>query len=240
MTSTRGTARRLAAALALTVVPVLLLLAAPAHAQTETTVGAQTQPTTTSGAKLDKFPAECLEKLEHGGKVADCHNAPKKFLPETNEIIWGSIFFVVVAAALYKLGVPAMRKGLQSRTDRIRTEVARAQDSAAEGARALEEARAQVAQAGDERERVLAAAREQAQTVRAELIAKAEADAAEARARAASDVRLASERARADLQARLARLSVLVAERVVERNLDPQTQRALVENYIEQVANRRN
>ena len=49
------------------------------------------------------------------------------------------------------------------------------------------------------------------------------------------DIRLATERAMADLQGRVAELSIELAEKVVEHNLDRDTQIALIENYINQV-----
>jgi F-type H+-transporting ATPase subunit b len=67
--------------------------------------------------------------------------------------------------------------------------------------------------------------------------AQAEADAAETRNRAQEDIRLAADRAQADLQHRVAELSIELAEKIVERNLDRDTQLALVESYIGQVSN---
>src|SRR5918995_494000 len=67
--------------------------------------------------------------------------------------------------------------------------------------------------------------------------AQAEADAAEIRTRAQEDIRLATDRAQADLQGRVADLSIELAEKIVERNLDRDTQLALVESYIGQVGN---
>jgi F-type H+-transporting ATPase subunit b len=74
--------------------------------------------------------------------------------------------------------------------------------------------------------------------VRKDLIARAEADAADIRSRAQDDIRLATERALADLQGRVAELSIELAEKVVERNLDRDTQIALIESYINQVGSR--
>ena len=72
--------------------------------------------------------------------------------------------------------------------------------------------------------------------MRQDLIARAEAEAAEIRAprrRRTSGSR--RERALADLQGRVAELSIELAEKVVERNLDRDTQIALIESYINQV-----
>jgi F-type H+-transporting ATPase subunit b len=236
MTTTRFSPRRAAAAVAVVAAAVVLVgLGASAYAQTETTPA-----TTTSGDELGKFEAECLEQIEHGGTVDDCHNAPHKFLPERNEIIWGSIFFVVVAVALVKKAGPAAKKAMTARTERIRGEIERAERARASAAESLAEVQALVADSAAERERVLTEAHQQAGALRGELAARAEAEAADVRARAAADARFASERAMAELQTRLARLSVLAAEHVVEHNLDPPTQQALIEQYIDQLAIRRN
>ena len=76
-----------------------------------------------------------------------------------------------------------------------------------------------------------------AESVRQDLIAKAEADAAEIRNRAQEDIRLAQDRALADLRAQVSDLSIELAEKVVEHNLDRDTQIALIENYINSVGN---
>ena len=71
--------------------------------------------------------------------------------------------------------------------------------------------------------------------MRADIIARAETEAAEIKARATEDIKLATERAQADLQSSVKDLSIELAEKVVERNLDPETQRALIDSYISQV-----
>jgi len=73
--------------------------------------------------------------------------------------------------------------------------------------------------------------------VKRQIQAQAESDASETRSRAQEDIRLAGERAQADLQGRVAELSIELAEKIVERNLDRDTQLALVESYIGQVGN---
>ena len=71
--------------------------------------------------------------------------------------------------------------------------------------------------------------------MRQERIAAIDGEIAEHRARAQEDIRLATERAQADLQASVKDLSIELAEKVVEHNLDADTQRALIDNYIAQV-----
>ena len=67
--------------------------------------------------------------------------------------------------------------------------------------------------------------------------ARAESEAAELRNRAQEDSRLASERAFTELRSEVATLSVELAEKIVQRNLDRDTQLGLIEQYIRSVGN---
>ena len=64
---------------------------------------------------------------------------------------------------------------------------------------------------------------------------RAEAEIAEMRERAARDVEASKAQAIADLTGEVASLAIGAAEVVVQRNLDRDTQVALIENYINQV-----
>jgi F-type H+-transporting ATPase subunit b len=162
--------------------------------------------------------------------------AKNPIIPEGKEIFWGAISFVIVLAVLWKFAFPAIKKALQDREDRIRDDLERAEAARTEAEASLEEYRRQLADARAEAGRIIEEARQAADQVRKDLIARAEADAADVRARARDDIRLATERAMTDLQTRVGNLSIELAERVVERNLDHDTQMALIENYINQVA----
>jgi F-type H+-transporting ATPase subunit b len=183
----------------------------------------------------DHAAEECHKLLGEGGTVDDCQEAPNPILPETNEIIWGSIAFLVLFLAFMKWGLPAVRNMMAVREDRIRGDLERAEQSRTESEQVLEQYRAQLADARNEAARILEEARQAADQMRTDLIARAEADAAELRSRAQEDIRLAGERAMADLRTRVADLSIELAERIVERNLDRDTQLALIENYINEV-----
>jgi F-type H+-transporting ATPase subunit b len=210
--------------------------AAAAHAQTTTTTPEQTATTT---AELDKFEEECVHLLNEGEDLEKCQQSPNKFLPETNEIIWGSIFFAVVVILLGKFALPAMKKGMAARSERIAGEISRAEETRAGAEQQRAEFERMLGDAGAERERLLAAAREQAEVLRRELVARAESDASDLRQRAADDTRLLADRARTDLEAQVASLSVQLTQLLVERSLDAQTQQGLVDRYIQQLSSGR-
>src|SRR5918996_1216037 len=98
--------------LALTAIAVGLVLAfaSPASAQEE-------EP------DIDHASEECIEILEEGGAIDDCQEAPNPLLPETNEIIWGALGFIVVFGFIWRFGLPAIREAMNNRTEKIRSDL---------------------------------------------------------------------------------------------------------------------
>lgn len=179
----------------------------------------------------------CIELLEEGKKIDDCQEAPSLILPETNEIIWGGGAFLVLLFFMWKFALPPVRNMMKRREDRIREDLERAERARTEAEGELEQYRSQLADARSEASRIIEEARQSADEVKRHVRAQAEEEAAEIRTRAQEDAQLAANRAQADLQARVADLSIELAEKIVERNLDRDTQLALVESYIGRVGN---
>src|SRR5262249_10258600 len=50
----------------------------------------------------NKAAKECSEKLANGGTIDDCQKAPSPLKPENNEVIWGSLSFLVLLVAMWK------------------------------------------------------------------------------------------------------------------------------------------
>ncbi|HZJ25853.1 MAG TPA: F0F1 ATP synthase subunit B [Acidimicrobiia bacterium] len=164
--------------------------------------------------------------------------AKNPIVPETKEIIWAAIAFLIVFSLLAWKAWPAIKQAIQDREDKIRADLERAEAARTEAETELGDYQRQLADARGEAGRIIEEARQAADQVRKDLIAKAESDAAELRGRAGDDIRLATERAMADLQSRVADLSIELAEKVVEKNLDRETQIQLIENYINDVGSR--
>jgi F-type H+-transporting ATPase subunit b len=183
----------------------------------------------------DKAAEECHKLLEEGKNINDCQEAPNPILPEKNEIIWGSLAFLVLLGLMWKFALPQVRNMMETREEKIRSDLERAETAKSESEQVLEQYRAQLADARNEATRILEEARQAADQMRRDLVARAESDAADIRARAQQDVQLTTERAMADLQRRVADLSIDLAEVIVKRNLDRDTQLQLIENYINEV-----
>lgn len=203
---------------------VVLLVAAPAYAQ-------ESEP-----HYANEAAKQCAEKLANGGSIDDCQKAPSPLVPARNEIIWGSLAFLVLLGVMWKFGVPAVRNMEQAREDRIRTDLEGAEKAHAEAEAEKAQYLAQIADAKNEAGRLIEEARQAAESVRTDLIARAEGEANEIRARAQADIANQRNQAMAQLRTDVASLSIDLAGRIVERNLDSDTNRQLVDSFIDQVA----
>ncbi|HEY9556183.1 MAG TPA: F0F1 ATP synthase subunit B [Acidimicrobiales bacterium] len=186
-----------------------------------------------------EFDAHCIEILAEGGSVDDCQAAPNQLLPETNEIIWGTFGFAVVFFFVWKFGYPAMKKSMDARTERIRSDLSAAESQRAEADGLLADYRAQLSDAKNESARIIEEARQSADALKRDQEGRLQSELAELRSKATSDIEAAKAQAIADLRGEVASLAIGAAEVVVSKNLDQATQVQLIEDYINQVANQR-
>jgi F-type H+-transporting ATPase subunit b len=222
------------------------LLAAALIAGSALFVVAQPAFAVDPGTEEGEHLAHCLEKaLQQYEKdenaadlrnaIDDCHKAKSIVVPAAPELLWGSIAFLIVLGVLVKFAFPTLKKTMKDRSDKIASDLDGAASAKAQAEEELANYRAQLANSRNEGSQLIEAARADAERVRADIIARAEAEATDIKARANEDIRLATERAQADLQASVKDLSIELAEKVVEHNLDAETQRALIDSYISQV-----
>ena len=200
---------------------------------------AHAQETTTTVVQQKSEVGDCVKKaVQQGTDPAKCQEAPNPILPATNEIVWGGMAFVLLLIALWKFALPPLKKGMSDRTERIRTDLERADGAKAEAEGVLAEYRAQLADAKTEATRIIEEARQTGDAVRADMQKRAEADILEMRQRARADIEAAKVQAIADLRQEVGSLAIGAAELVVKKSLDRETQQQLVEDYINQVGAR--
>ncbi|MGH9183929.1 MAG: F0F1 ATP synthase subunit B [Acidimicrobiales bacterium] len=178
---------------------------------------------------------ECVEILEGGGAIDECQEAPNPIVPEANELIWGTISFVVLLVLLYRYAWPGLSQALNRRSERIRASLEEAERDRAKAHSVLEEYRRQLAEAKGEGARIIDEARQTADRVKRDLLARADAEADEARQRNASQIAAERDRVITELQSQVAGLAVELAEKVVEANLDREANVRLIERYIDRV-----
>lgn len=172
---------------------------------------------------------------EHAVEGA-AHHANSFILPgDINEVIWGTIAFLLIVLLIWWKGRGPIAAMWNGRIDRLRNEVTSAADARAAAEAKLAEVESNIANADTERQRIVADARTDAQSVKAQIIARAGTDAADLRERGRADAEGARAQATADLQAEVGALAIGAAEKVVANSLDAATQSELIDSYITRV-----
>lgn len=154
---------------------------------------------------------------------------------DINEVIWGTIAFVLVIGLLAWKAGPAIKAALAARPARIAAELDAAASNRATAEASFADVKAALADADKERDRIIDEARETATRVGADIVARAHTEATAIKERGTAELASARRQAQADLTAEVSRLALGAAERVVESNLTEATQQSLVESYISQV-----
>ena len=236
-------AHRIRLLLAAAALGLLVLVGFAPHAMAQEEEGDHSDPVHEVEVLVEEnggteFDAHCVEILAEGGSVEDCQEAPNPLLPELNELIWGAFGFLVVFFFVAKFGYPAMKKSLEARTERIRSDLEAAESQRTEADALLADYRAQLADAKNESARIIEEARQTADALKRDQESRLQAELADLRTKAAADIEAAKVQAISDLRGEVAQLAVGAAEVVVSKNLDHATQVQLIEDYINQVSNR--
>ncbi|HEX7009627.1 MAG TPA: F0F1 ATP synthase subunit B [Phycisphaeraceae bacterium] len=171
----------------------------------------------------------------HDEAAAEHHQPPLLSL-DPGVAVWNLLIFLIVLGILGKFVWPVILKGLQDRENKIRSDLEQAQHAAAQAQATLEQYKEQLAQARKEAQQIVEQSRADAQKVAADLRDQAQREIAQAHQRAQAQIRNAKEQAIAELYAQAATLATQVAGRILQRELRPQDQQALVEQSISELA----
>jgi F-type H+-transporting ATPase subunit b len=158
-------------------------------------------------------------------------------LPAANELIWGTIAFLILLFVMYRTVWPSVEKAFKDRHDNIEGKLEQAERDREEADQLLERYRRRLRDAEDETQRILDEARANAERVRRELLAKAETDAGRELDRARQAIRAERDQAIRQLRNEVGTLAVELATRVVGDSLDRERQLRLVDQYIDELGN---
>ena len=156
-------------------------------------------------------------------------------LPATNELIWGTVAFLILLFLMYRTVFPQVNKLYKDRRAGIEGRLEQAEKEREEAEQLLQQYRDRLAAAEDETQRILEEARANADRVRKDLLGKAETDAEQQLERARQTIRAERDQAIRQLRGEVATLAVELAGRVVEDSLDRDRQLSLVDRYIDRL-----
>jgi F-type H+-transporting ATPase subunit b len=215
------------------------LTASPAHASSGD-IGAclieEAHVLADEGNALADMDAENAEDEEAALEAfEECEVIANPILPATNELIWGSLAFLVLFVVMLKYAYPPLRQAMADRTEKIREEVEQAERIRSE-ATAEESAREdELKEARKEAAAHVEAARKEADAYRTAEREKIDAEMVTLREQGQADVEASKQQALTELRGEVATLAIGAAEQVVGQNLDRAANERLVEDFIDSV-----
>src|SRR2546421_6219687 len=158
------------------------------------------------------------------------------FSINTGLIFWTIVVFGILLALLWRFGWPAILKAVEEREQRIQRQLEEAERARAEAARLLEEHKRTMATAKAEAQDIVAKAKAVAEKERETLLARAREEYEQLLERARTEIDAEKEKAILALRREAVDLSIAAASKLLEAQLDTETNRRLVTDYLATLA----
>lgn len=153
--------------------------------------------------------------------------------------IWTLVVFLLLLGILAKTAWPAILKAVEEREKKIQAQLDEAAKANAEAQRVLSVYQQQLAAAREEAGAIVAAGRQAGERLREDLVAKGRAEQEELLVRARREIGLEKDKALGELRREAVELSIAAASKVIERNMDNETDRRLVQDYLDHLESSR-
>lgn len=150
--------------------------------------------------------------------------------------IWTFVAFVVLLALLAKFAFKPIAEALDRRSQTIKESLSEADKARAEAKKSMDDYQKQLAVARVEANKIIEEARALGETVRKEVVEKANNEASAAVQRAQEEIQRQKERGIQEMKDTVAALSVQIASRIIEKEVNEATHRQLVENLIKDLS----
>ena len=147
-------------------------------------------------------------------------------------LLWQMIAFALLVLLLYKLLYRPVLRMLDERAERVRKGMEDAAKAREMAERAQEEFEKRITEARKDGQEIVAQATQMSEKLRQEILEQARAEAAQMIQKERERFTQEREQAMAELQAQVADLSVLVAQKVIGASLDEPAQRKLIADFL--------
>nr|WP_230198826.1 F0F1 ATP synthase subunit B [Massilibacterium senegalense] len=151
------------------------------------------------------------------------------------DIIAQLVAFIILAVLLKKYAWGPLVEVMKKREEHIANEIDTAEQQRKEAEQFLTSQRAELDKARDEAKAIIEGAKKLGEQQGADLIAEARAEAGRLKEQAKDEIRQEKEQALAAVREQVASLSVLIASKVIEKELDEASQQQLISDYLKQV-----
>jgi len=166
---------------------------------------------------------------------AERHESVNLLSPNTGLMFWTLLIFIVLFFILQRFAFKPLTAAVEARERALEEAIQGAQRDREEAARHLQDQIKALEAARAEAQRVIADGRTTGEKLRAEMLEQTKQQQHELLERARVEIDNERLRAIADLRREAVDLALAGASRVIERNLDDQTNRKLVESFLSTV-----
>jgi F-type H+-transporting ATPase subunit b len=146
------------------------------------------------------------------------------------------VVFLIVLAIAAKFIWPLILKGLDERDQKIRQEIASAEEARENAKKLLQDYERNLTAAREEAGQMIAKARADARAVAEELRSRNDAELADLKARAMSEIESAKKTAIAELHAEAATIATAMAGKILQREISAIDQQRLVDDSLGELA----
>ena len=150
--------------------------------------------------------------------------------------IWTLVTFVVLLILLSKFAFKPIAQALDRRSEAIRKSIEEAEKQRAEAKKMMDDYQKQLAEARAEANKIIEEARGLGENVRKEVVEKANSEASALLQRSREEIQRQKEKGVQELKDTVASLSVQIASKVVEKEINESVHRQLVENLIKDLS----
>ncbi|WP_307394710.1 F0F1 ATP synthase subunit B [Bacillus horti] len=153
-------------------------------------------------------------------------------------MLYSLFIFILLFLLLRKFAFGPLMKVMEERQEKISADIATAEENRLEAQRLLSEQEAALEAARADAKQILDNARATSEKQAEQIIQTAKQEIEQSKKVARAEIEREKEQAVEALRAQVGSLSVMLATKVIEKELDAQQQEKLIENYLKEVGNK--
>jgi F-type H+-transporting ATPase subunit b len=157
----------------------------------------------------------------------------------SGDVIFQLVMFIILLAIVKKFAWGPLMGMMKQREEFVANEIESAEKSRQEAAKFLEDQRVLLKEARTEAQELIENAKKQAEIQREDIIVSARSEAGRLKESAKLEIEQQKENAVAAIKEQVASLSVLIASKVIEKELSEKDQQKFINDYIQEVGEKR-
>ncbi|MGY4688418.1 F0F1 ATP synthase subunit B [Salibacterium sp. K-3] len=154
------------------------------------------------------------------------------------DVVFSLVTFIILLLILRRYAWGPIMNMMKEREEHISSEIENAEKHRKEAEQYVEEQRLEVERAREEAQTIIENAKKTSEKQGEDIIAQSRAEAERLKETAQADIAREKEQAIAELREEVGTLSVMIASKIIEKELDENEQEQLIEDYVKEAGGR--